>query len=193
MKLFIPIALITILFACKKEKEKDLPRLTFTKEDKQWLVYQAGQKFKFKNDLGDSLVYTVISIEQSFYRPEYKDTNYTIVAYTESYEAKLTSATDTINIYFYKTLQYSDDPNKLRQTIRWLRMKGYFVKLAALEYNASFTHKTVNGLTYTTVTPAVPQTDLVYPSTQFDKAFYDQGAGLIEIIDLSGASWKRVY
>jgi hypothetical protein len=191
MKHLIPIVLIVILFACKKEYESP-PRLTFSNEEKKWLVYQAGQELKFKNDRGDSLVYKVTSTEHSNYTPEYKDTSRNIVGYTESYLAKLESAADSMILYFYKEHRSFDDPNKLQLTIRWISMRGQIIKLAAIENNASFTHKTVNGLTYTTVTPTIPSNDMVAPFTHFDRAYYDQGAGFIEIIDMAGVSWKRV-
>ena len=191
MKHLIPtIALAFFLFACKKEQ--GLPQLSFTNEEKQWLIYQTGQQFKFKNDQGDSLVYTVTNVAHNSHKPQYKDTNYTVEAYTESYYAKLAAENDSIIIYLYKYWEYSSDRDKLRQTIRWWRVKNQFVKLAAIENNAPFTSRTVNGITYTKVTEALPPWDTVYPWTLFDKAYYDQQSGFIEIIDLNGVSWKRV-
>jgi hypothetical protein len=190
MKLSLPIAFVFILMACKKEKE--LPHLTFSSEEKQWLIYQTGQQFKFKNDKGDSLVYTVTGVSHNSHTSEYKDTNFTVEAYTESYLATLVADNDSIVIYFYKAWQSNTEPNKLKQFIRWLRVKNQHVKLTAIVYNTPFASRVVNGITYNTVTEALPGTDTVYPFTQFDKAYYDQRSGIIEIIDLNGVSWKRV-
>jgi hypothetical protein len=178
-----------LLFACKKETVDTTPHLTFTPEEKKWFTYGIGNELKFKNDKGDSLLYKVTRIVYSNFTPEYRDTSYVIRATTESYYAKLESATDSIILYFYKETY---DPNKMRLTLRWHSMQGQFAKLTAIENKASFNQKTVNGLTYTTVTPALPMTDQVLPFTQFNNAYYDQGAGFIEIIDLNGVSWKRV-
>ena len=190
MKHLLPIAIFITLLACKKETD-NIPRLTFTQVEKKWLTYGIRDEWKFKNDHGDSIVYRVTSIQHSNFRPEYRDTSRVIAAYSESYDVKLKSATDSINIFFFKEFQ-SLDPNKLRLTILWTTMRGQVIYLAATEYNASFNHKTVNGLTYTTVTSTVPDPDGVYPFTRWDKAYYDQGAGFIEIIDMNGVSWKRV-
>lgn len=192
MKHLLPIVLIVIVGACKKEYYDPIPRLKFTQEEKKWLTYGPGQQWKFKNDKGDSIVYMVTSMESRSFTPQYKDTTWAIEAYTESYEVKLTAATDSIRLFFYKEYSKYNDPEKLRYTILWPGMRGQFVKLAALEYNASFNYKTVNGITYTTVTPAVPSSDQITPWTKWDKAWYDQGAGFIELIDLNGISWKRV-
>jgi hypothetical protein len=189
MKYLLPIAILVTLLACKKETQ-NIPHLTFTPEDKKWFVFKAGQQLIFKNDQGDSLVYRVTLIEKNNFTPEYADTSRNIVAYSEAYNVQLRSATDSINIYFYKELK--PDPNKLRNTILWTTMRGQVIYLAAIEHNASFNQKTVNGLTYTTVTTVVPSSDAVDPFTRFDKAYYDQGAGFIEIIDMNGVSWKRV-
>ncbi|MFL5746644.1 MAG: hypothetical protein ACJ751_18350 [Niastella sp.] len=196
MKFLLPIIILVTLFACKKEKEKvdnkkATPHLTFTQENKKWFIYFPGQDWKFKNDKGDSMVYKVMLIEQNFLQPEFRDTTSTIIAYTQSYKVTLKSADDSIVVYFYKEYQ-SNDPDKLRCNILWTSMKGQLLNLAAIENNASFNQKTVSGLTYTTVTPAVPSSDMVDPFTRFDKAWYDQGAGFIEIIDMNGVSWKRV-
>ena len=190
MKIFTLFALLSILIPCKKETGP--PSLRFSNDEKQWLIYHAGQEYKFKNEAGDSIVYTVTNIEHRSNTPEYKDTSFKIVAYTESYLAKLASSNDSIIIYFYKEWQFNTEPNKLKQTIRWLKVKNQFVKLAAIENNASFTTRTVNGKTYSKVTQAIPDHDTVYPFTQFDKGYYDQQSGFIEIIDLNGVSWKRV-
>jgi len=191
MKHLLPIAILILLIACKKETVNNIPHLTFTQEEKKWFTYGIGEELKFKNDQGDSLVYRVTNIVYSNFRPEYIDTTYTIVATSESYDVKLRSATDSIVLFFYKEFK-SYDPDKMRHTILWTTMRGQFVKLAAIENNASFNQKTINGLTYTTVTPTVPSSDGIYPWTKYDKAYYDQGAGFIEIIDLNGVSWKRV-
>lgn len=192
MKHLLSITFIVILFACKKEYYDPIPHLKFTAEDKKWFTYGIGRQLKFKNDKGDSLVYTVTSIEYRSITPQYKDTTRAIEAYTESYQVKLASGNDSIRIYFYKEYSHFNDPDKMLQTILWPAMRGQFVKLAAIEYNASFVYKTVNGITYTTVTPAIPDSDQIDPWTKWDKAWYDQGAGFIEIIDLNGVSWKRV-
>lgn len=55
---------------CKKETE--LPRLSFSTAETQWFIYQSGQQYKFKNNLGDSLTYNVTEVQNDF-RPEYKD------------------------------------------------------------------------------------------------------------------------
>jgi hypothetical protein len=193
MKYLLPIVILVSLFACKKDKVEDsaTPRLTFSQEDKKWFTFYPGQDWKFKNDKGDSLVYKVMLIEQNFLKPEYKDTTKTIIAYTQSYRARLESADDSIIVHFYKEYQ-TGEPDKLRANIRWLTMRGQFIKLAAIETNASFNQKTINGLTYTTVTPALLFSYMDWPFTRFTSALYDQGAGFIEIIDLNGVSWKRV-
>jgi len=192
MKHLLPITLIVILFACKKEYHDPIPRLKFTAEDKKWFTYGIGQRLKFKNDKGDSLVYMVTWIAESSVTPQYKDTTWAIEAYTESYLVQLTSDIDSIRLYFYKEYSPYRDSDKMQHTILWTTMRGQFVQLAALENNASFVYKTVNGVTYTTVTPAIPSSDQVNPWTKWDKAWYDQGAGFIELIDLNGVSWKRV-
>ena len=190
MKHLLPIAILILLFACKKETINNIPHLTFTQEDKKWFTYNLNYEWKFKNDRGDSLVYRVTSISGRNYRPEVIDTAGTIVAYSETYDVQLRSATDSINIYFYKELK--PDPNKLQLTMLWTTMRGQVIYLSAIKDNASFNQKTVNGLTYTTVTPTTPISDGLYPFTRFDKAYYDQGAGFIEIIDMNGVSWKRI-
>jgi hypothetical protein len=190
IKFILPAMLIFVFIACKKEKD-ELPHLTFTKEEKEWMIYEAGQEFKFRNDNGDSLVYMVTEVRHDTHTPEYIDTTWVPVAYNESYYAKLTNANDSIIIYFYKASSMYD-PHKLRQTIRWHGIKNQFVKLAAIENNAPFTSRMINGKTYSFVTPAIPLTDDVAPWTLYDKAYYDQKAGFIEIIDLNGVSWKRV-
>ena len=192
MKHLLPITLIVILGACKKEYYDPIPHLKFTPEDKKWFTYGIGQQWKFKNDKGDSLVYWVTWIETSSVTPQYKSSNRDIVAYTESYLVKLTADIDSISIYFYKEYKENNDPNKMQHFILWTTMKSQSVKLAAIEYNASFNYKTVNGITYTTVTPAIPRTDQINSWTKWDKAWYDQGASFIELIDLNGISWKRV-
>jgi len=192
MKYLLPIVLIVIAGACKKEYYAPIPHLKFTPEDKKWFTYGIGQQLKFKNDKGDSLVYMVTLIEQSSVTPQYKDTTWAIEAYSESYLVKLTSATDSIRLYFYKEYSRFRDPDKMQHTILLTSMRGQLVKLAAIENNASFNYKTVNGVTYTTVTPAIPSSDQINPWTKWDKAWYDQGAGFIELIDLNGVSWKRV-
>lgn len=189
MKHLLPITILVLLFACKKETESK-PHLTFTKEDKKWFTYNVGYEWKFKNDRGDSLVYRTTSIRENNYRPEYTDTVGTIAAYAETYDVQLRSGTDSINLYFFKELK--PDPNKLQLNILWTTMRGQVIYLSAIKDNASFNQKTVNGLTYTTVTPTVTGSDQVNPFTRFDKAYYDQGAGFIEIIDMNGVSWKRV-
>jgi hypothetical protein len=191
MKHLLPIAILMLLFACKKETVDNIPRLSFTPENKKWLTYSTGQEWKFKNDRGDSLVYRVTQIEHSYLKPEYRDTTYKIIAYIEDYYVKLEAANDSIMLYFYKEY-LSGNPDKLRANIRWPGMRGFLVNLAAIETNASFNQKTVNGLTYTTVTPVMPMSDQLLSFTRFDKAYYDQGAGIIEIIDLNGVSWKRI-
>jgi hypothetical protein len=192
MKYLLPILLVSFLMACKKEQ--GLPQLSFTNEERQWMIYQTGQQFKFKNDQGDSLVYTVTNVEHNSHTPQYKDTSWAIEAYTESYYAKLDAGNDSIIIYLYKYwLQTSyRDNNKLKQFIRWISVKNQNVELAAIESNAPLTSRTVNGKTYTRVTAALPPWDMVYPFTKFDRAYYDQQSGFIEIIDLNGVSWKRV-
>jgi hypothetical protein len=190
MNYLIPIMVMSFLIACKKEQ--GLPHLTFSGEEKQWMIYQAGQQFKFKNDQGDSLVYMVTNVEHNSHTPQYKDTSWAIEAYTESYYAKLAAANDSIIIYLYKEWQDFTDPNKLKQTIRWISVKNQFVRLAAIENNAPFFSRTINGKTYSKVTEALPPWDIVYPFTKFDKAYYDQRSGFIEIIDINGVSWKRV-
>ena len=190
MKYLIPILLISFLTACKKEQ--GLPQLSFTNEERQWMIYQTGQQFKFKNDQGDSLVYTVTYLAHNSHEAEYKDTSYTVVAYTESYYVQLTAADDSIVIILYKEWQNNTEPNKLKQFIRWVGVKNQNVRLAAIYYNAPFTSRIINGKTYTTVTEAFPPFNTVYPFTKFDRAYYDQQSGFIEIIDLNGVSWKRV-
>ncbi len=190
MKYFIPILLISFLMACKKEQ--GLSQLSFTDEERQWMIYHEGQQFKFKNDQGDSLVYTVTNVEHNSHTPQYKDTSWAIEAYSESYYAKLAADNDSIIIYLYKYWSYASDRNKLQQTIRWISVKNQFVRLAAIENNAPFTSRIVNGKTYTAVTEAFPPFNNVYPFTKFDRAYYDQRSGFIEIIDLNGVSWKRV-
>ena len=190
MKHLLPIAILILLNACKKETVNNIPHLTFTQKEKKWFTYGIGEELKFKNDQGDSLVYRVTNIVYSNFRPEYKDTNWVIVAYTESYDVKLKSTTDSIVLFFYKELR--PDPDKMRCNILWTAMRGQLIRLAAIENNASFNQKTINGLTYTTVTTVVPSNDILDPFTKYDKAYYDQGAGFIEIIDLNGVSWKRV-
>jgi len=189
MKHLLPIAIIILLLACKKETVNNIPHLTFTPEEKKWFTYGIGDEWKFKNDRGDSLTYRVTYIQQFNFRPEYKGNSNVVIATGESYEAKIESATDSLIFYFYKE---SFDPQKLQLTLMWHSMKGEFAELVAIKNNASFNQKTINGLTYTTVTPAVPMNDQVLPFTRFDKAYYDQGAGVIEMIDLNGVSWKRV-
>jgi hypothetical protein len=190
MKYLLPILLVFFLMACKKEQ--GLPQLSFTNEDKQWMIYETGQQFKFKNDQGDSLVYTVTYLAHDTHDAEYKDTSYTVVAYTESYYVQLTAADDSIVIILYKQWHNNPEPNKLRQFIRWVRVKYGGVILGAIYYNTPFTSRTVNGKTYTRVTEALPPQDIVDPFTKFDRAYYDQQSGFIEIIDLKGVSWKRV-
>jgi hypothetical protein len=189
MKHLLPTAILILLFACKKETVNNVPHLTFAPEEKKWFTFGIGDEWKFKNDSGDSLTYRVTYIEQFNFRPEYKDTSSVIVATAESYYAKIESATDSLMFFFYKE---SFDPQKLRLTLRWHNMKGYFAELAAIKNNASFNQKTINGLTYTNVTPAMPMSDQELSFTRFNKAWYDQGAGVIEMIDLNGVSWKRV-
>ena len=190
MKHLLPLAILVTLLACKKETEST-PRLTFTQEDKKWFTYHIGNEWKFKNDRGDSLVYRVTQIEKLNFNPEYIDSFRTIVAYSETYYVKLESATDSIKLFFFKELR-SIDPDKLQCNILWVTMRGQLINLAAIKDNASFNQKTVNGLTYTTVTPTTSTPAGVAPFTRFDKAYYDQGAGFIEIIDMNGVSWKRV-
>jgi hypothetical protein len=156
------------------------------------MIYHAGQQFKFKNDQGDSLVYMVTNVEHKSHTPQYRDTTYAIDAYSESYYVKLAAANDSIIIYLYKYWSSAYDRNKLQQTIRWLRVKNQNVRLNAIEKNAPFTNRTVNGKTYSKVTEALPPWETVYPFTLFDRAYYDQQFGFIEIIDLNGISWKRV-
>jgi hypothetical protein len=74
MNYLLPIIVLSFLMACKKEQE--LPHLSFSEEEKQWMIYQAGQQYKFKNDQGDSLVYTVTNVEHNSHTPQYRDTTY---------------------------------------------------------------------------------------------------------------------
>lgn len=167
-------------------------RLQFTREERQWFIYQIGQQFKFKNSNGDSLVYLVTNVDHNYDTPEYTDTSYSkIAAFTETYLAKLESDSDFIIIYFYKESIFGSDPNRMRQTIAWHSVKNQFVELSAIKNGAPFFDRTVNGLTYSKVTEAIPPTQEVYSFTKFDFAYYDQKSGFIEIIDLNGDSWKR--
>ena len=186
--LFISIAIVSC------EKEDMPPRLRFTTEERQWFIYEKGQQFKFKNDSGDSLVFTVTNVEHKYNAPEYRlrDTTFSeIVALNETYLAKLESQNDSIIIFFYKELQFEHQPDKMKQTIRWNTIKNQFVELSAIKDHSPFSSRSVNGVTYTHVTLALPVTQDVYSWTKYDHAYYDQKAGFIEIIDLNGVSWKR--
>ena len=190
MKLSFLFVILISITSCKKE---NLPlRLQFTAEERQWCIYQKGQQFKFKNSTGDSLVYTVSNVEHKYDKPEYTDTSFSkIAALTETYLAKLENPTDSIIIYFYKESQFGGDPNRMKQTIRWISIKNQFVELSAIKDGTPFSNRMVNGLTYSKVTKAIPLTQTVYVFTKFDFAYYDQNSGFIEIIDLNGDAWIR--
>ena len=183
-------ALIILLTACKKESTN--PTLSFTAGERNWFIYQIGQSFKFKNSLGDSLVYTVTNVRSGF-KPEYQDpfTNPVEIGQTEFYAADLKANTDSIFLYFYKEFQYNTDPNKMRQTIRWGKFTSQFVNLATIENQVPFTTMTINNVIYNKVTQVIPTNQDLYPWTIWANANYDQKFGFIELIDLNGRSWRR--
>ncbi|HEX8332091.1 MAG TPA: hypothetical protein VF622_05685 [Segetibacter sp.] len=190
MRTFYLLIVLIGIFGCKKENQ--FSRLQFTTAEKEWLIYQQGQQFKFKNSSGDSLIYSVTKVEHTYDTREYTDTSFSKVAsLRETYFAKLESSNDSIIIYFYKASQFGYDPNKMQQTIRWRSVKNQFVELSAIKDRIPFDNRTINGVTYTRVTQALPLTQTTYSFTRFDYAYYDQKAGFIEIIDLNGISWKR--
>ena len=191
MKCLIIASIVTlILISCKKETEN--PRLSFSVEERKWFIYQNGQMIKFKNSIGDSLIYFITNVRDGL-KTEYKDplTNPVEIGMTEFYSANLKSNTDSIFIYFYKEFQYSNDQNKMRQTIRWNNILGQFVELEAIKNQAPFTLRTINNFIYKSVTKANPITQTCYPWTIWTKANYDQQFGFIELIDNNGNSWLR--
>lgn len=191
MKYLKLIPLFLILFAsCKKETTS--PRLSFSAEERKWFIYQNGQRITFKNAAGDSIIYTVSNVRNEF-KPEFKDpfTNPVEIGKAEFYSADLRANTDSIFIYFYKEFQYNSNPDKMRQTIMWLTAVGEFVNLDAIENSVPFTTKIINGITYNKVTGVTPTTQALYPWSKWDKAYYDQQFGFIELIDRNGNSWFR--
>lgn len=178
------------LSACKKENK--LPTLSFSSEEKNWFIYQVGQSIKFKNALGDSVTYSVSSVRDDF-KKEYKDpfNNSVEIGTTEFYQVDLGGPIDSIFIYFYKEFQYSANPDKMQQTIRWNNVLGQFVELEAIKTQAPFTTKTINGITYNRVTQANPISQTLYPWTKWKSAIYDQLYGFIELIDVNDVSWLR--
>lgn len=176
--------------ACKKENT--LPTLSFSAEESKWFIYQIGQSIKLKNAFGDSVTYSVTSIQHDF-KPEYKDpsTNPIEIGKTEFYQVDLRGPIDSIFIFFYKEIQYNAYPDKMKQTIRWNNVIGQFVELEAIKTQAPFTTKTINGITYNKVTQANPVSQTMYPRTKWKGAIYDQDSGFIELIDINGVSWLR--
>jgi len=168
------------------------PKLSFSNEERKWFIYQIGQNIKFKNSLGDSIIYLVENIRNDFLT-EYKDpfTNPIKIGMTEYYSVDLKSNTDSIIIYFYKEFQFNSDPNKMQQSIRWHKVLGQFVELEAVKNNAPFTSKIINNVTFTKVTQATPLNQTSYPWTIWAMAHYDQQFGFIELIDINGNSWLR--
>jgi cytochrome c-type biogenesis protein CcmH/NrfF len=71
MKHFI-ILLVLILFIASCKKENTSPKLSFSAEERKWFTYQIGQSIKFKNSLGDSIIYSVANIRNDF-KTEYRD------------------------------------------------------------------------------------------------------------------------
>ena len=181
---------LIILSACKKENK--LPTLSFSSEERNWFIYQTGQSIKFKNALGDSVTYAVTSVRDDF-KKEYKDPLYNSVEIgtTEFYQVDLRGPVDSIFIYFYKEFQYSADPGKMKQTIRWNNVLGQFVELEAIKTEAPFTTRTINGIMYNRVTQANPVSQTLYPWTKWKSAIYDQNYGFIELIDNNAVSWLR--
>lgn len=179
-----------ILLSCKKEKE--FPTLSFTSEQKQWLIYEVGQKLNFKNASGDSLNYTVIKVEKG-YKPQYLNPqpNAPLLGNAEFYYTILASKSDSIFIYFYKEFGGSNLDN-MKQTIRWNTFRGQFVELEAIEKGTPFITKTINSVKYFKVTQALPVGVIDYPFTRFNQAYYDQKSGFIEIIDTSSNLWLRL-
>jgi hypothetical protein len=189
---YLKLITFLLLFFVSCKKYTSNPNLSFSTEERKWFIYQNGQNFKFKNAVGDSLMYFVSNVRNS-YKPEYKDpfTNPVEIATTEFYSADLKSNTDSIFIYFYKEFQYNSNPNTMRQTIRWNNMLGQFVEFEAIQNPNPFTVKSINNITYNKVTKANPITQTSYPWTLWSKANYDQQFGFIELIDNNGNSWFK--
>lgn len=184
--------LILFVLAASCSKESELPKLSFSSEERQWFIYQKNQTFTFKNSSGDTVSFKVASVQNN-YTTEYKNpfTQSVAVAITEYYSVKLESPKDSIIIYFYKEYLYNSDPNKLRHTIRWHGVQGQFVELDAIENKSAFTNKTVNGKTYSKVTKASPLSQTSYPWAIWEEASYDQNNGFIELVDVKGDIWVR--
>ena len=138
------------------------------------------------------MTYSVTSVQDDF-KKEYKDpfTNSVEIGTTEFYQVDLRGPMDSIFIYFYKEFQYSDHPNKMKQTIRWNKVLGQFLELEAIKTQEPFFTKTINGITYNKVTQANPVSKTLYPWTKWKSAIYDQNSGFIELIDINGVSWIR--
>ncbi|HYK45698.1 MAG TPA: hypothetical protein VEV83_11050 [Parafilimonas sp.] len=183
------VAIFFLLCACKKEEA--VRRLSFSEQERSWFIYHVGQQFKFKSAIGDSIIFLVDSVIDYFH-PEYKYPDTTVVIdEAETYVAHLTAADDFINIAFYKSSLYLSDASELNETIAWHDVTGQFVEIDAIKSETPFTVKTLNGVTYDKVSAAVPMSDVLYPWTRWESAYYDQKSGFIELIDTSGASWIR--
>lgn len=189
-----PIIFLSLIFlitaACKKDNE--LTMLKFSKSDRKWFIYQPGQKYKFTNDAGDSIVYTVMKVEDTIeteynWLPPFQEE----IGKKEYYLAKLKSNTDSIRIYFGKEFQGNTNPDGLKHGILWISMKSQFPRLSVLEDKIPFSTVTLNGKTYNTVTPIFFQNSAIETFTKWINATYDQKSGFVEIIDVNNISWKR--
>jgi len=183
--------ILFVASACKKE-EDSLSRLSFSDEERKWFIYQVGQKFKFKNQAGDSIVYVVDSVND-YFAPEYQDpfTNPVKVDDAETYVAHLTADDDFINIAFYKSSLYDSKPNKLNQTIGWHKVAGQFVEIENIKNEVPFTLMMMHNILYNKVSAVYPTSYTQYPWTKWITAYYDQNSGFLELIDKDGFSWYR--
>ena len=187
---YIKFITVILIIASSCKKADTLPKLSFSKEERNWLIYQVGQSFKFKSSNGDSIVFIVDSV-RNYFKPEYKDplNNPVKIGEAEFYVAYMRAADDFINIAFYKEFLY--DRDKLKNTILWLDVIGQFVEIDNIKIQTRFISKTINGKTYNKVSAATPLSDMVYSWTQWESAYYDQEYGFIELIDKNGISWLR--
>ena len=189
-----PVILLSWIFilttACRKDK--GLPHLNFSKSDRQWFIYQPGQKYIFKNAAGDSIIYTVVNVEDSL-MTEYDDFPpfQQEIGKKEYYLARLKSNTDSIRIYFGKQFQGNPNPDRLMHAILWVSMKSQFPRLSVLENNIPFSTAVINGKTYNTTTSIFFQNTSIETFTKWINATYDQKSGFVEIIDINNISWKR--
>jgi hypothetical protein len=184
--------IIVILFAASScKKEDSLPRLSFSAQERKWFIYQVGQEFKFKSPTGDSVIFIVDSVTDSFHQEhKYPDTSVAIDE-AETYVAHLTAKDDFINIAFYKSSLYNSDAAKLNQTIGWHDVAGQFVEIENIKNQVPFTSAIIYNTTYNKVSAAIPMSYIQYSWTKWNTAFYDQNSGFIELIDLNGVYWER--